>query len=261
MQRVSTAKNPSGRRRSQAELVTPSQAGVVGPFRPRVLAAANTKPRYGCPANRPALPLHRNHRPPLHTRHRSRPLRSRTLAAGSVRPSAASPAVAARHGGSRGNRPSRSRLAQDPRSASGRGEHSRHLRSSGNVPMRAAGEGDCQSATRCSSVRPSPLPYRCGSGGGRVAAGAGRDPRKCKTVAVWRFQRLRTRSQVGLWRPSAAIGWPDTELQRASGRSRQTIPTIFMTRTTRTADTTPERQAETQAKIMQVLTASRAADR
>jgi hypothetical protein len=34
--RGSTAKNPSRRHRSQLELVTPSQAGVVGPFRPPV---------------------------------------------------------------------------------------------------------------------------------------------------------------------------------------------------------------------------------
>lgn len=59
--RGSTAKNPSGRHRSQVELVTPSLAGVVGPFRPRVLAAANAKPHYGCPANRPSPPLDRDH--------------------------------------------------------------------------------------------------------------------------------------------------------------------------------------------------------
>jgi hypothetical protein len=86
--RGSTAKNPSGRHRSQVELVTPSQAGVVGPFRPRVLAAANARPRYGCPAHtpRPRHFIETTARPFLpQPRHRNRPLRSRTLAE-SLRP-------------------------------------------------------------------------------------------------------------------------------------------------------------------------------
>ena len=83
--RGSTAKNPSGRHRSQVELVIPNQVGVVGPFRPRVLAAANARLRYGCPAHTPR-PRHftettaRSFLP--HPRHRRRPLRSRTFAAG-----------------------------------------------------------------------------------------------------------------------------------------------------------------------------------
>ena len=43
--RGSTAKNPSGRHRSQVELVTPSQAGVGGPFRPRVPGGRKTPDR------------------------------------------------------------------------------------------------------------------------------------------------------------------------------------------------------------------------
>jgi hypothetical protein len=83
--RGSTAKNPSGRHRSQVELVIPNQVGVVGPFRPRVLAAANARLRYGCPAHTPR-PRHftettaRSFLP--QPRHRNRPLRSRTSAEG-----------------------------------------------------------------------------------------------------------------------------------------------------------------------------------
>jgi hypothetical protein len=81
----------------------------------------------------------------------------------------------------------------------------------------------------------------------------GRLVKKCVFASIWPAGGARGGQGLGQRRSFfKRPGMPVTE-----ERNRQTIPAIFMTRTTRTAETEPE----TLPKMTQVLTASRAADR